>query len=116
MVAPNTVHQSGQSRAFVEHTPFNGVNRLFLTLDQYYVQFENGSLTLFPMPTEGTVMEASTAALVWSDMMEDSIIDVFKAICKALELYTDEPGQAYKQGYAEGQTAVYKEWNEHLRG
>lgn len=115
MTAPNVTHQSGHARAFIEHTPFNLTNRLFVMHEGYIVTFEkNGMLTVSALD-ENLVANDGQALLVWGDQLEDTIIDIFKAIAKALELYSDEPGQAYKQGFAEGQTSVYREWNASLR-
>jgi hypothetical protein len=115
MTAPNISHQSGHARAFIDHDPMSMTNLLYVMHEEYMVEFKDGSIVMTRSP-EGIAPNRDSAVMVWTDMVEDTIVDIFKAIGKALEIYSDEPSQAYKQGFAEGQVAVYKEWNESLRG
>lgn len=115
MTAPNIAHQSGHARAFIEHSPFNMTNALFVMHEGLMVTFEQGGMILRERPSEGMCLDSKFAMVEWTDILEDPIIDIFRAIGKALEIYSDEPERAYKQGYAEGQTAIMREWNESLR-
>lgn len=116
MTAPNKSHQSGHARAFIDHDPLTMVNNLYVMHEQQMVVFgKGGSITLVPL-IEGLQASLSDCVVSWTDPLEDTIVDIFKAIGKALEIYSDEPSQAYKQGFAEGQAAVLREWNESLRG
>lgn len=115
MTSVGKAHQSGHARAFIEYEPFNMQNRLYLMDGEYVVTYSPGGGLLMNTVPEGYKMGPELAIMSWGDVFEDKLIDMFKAVAKALEIYDDEPGQAYKQGFAEGQTAVYKEWNESLR-
>lgn len=115
MTSPNKSHQSGHARAFIDHDPLTMMNRLYVMHEQYMVELKNGDIYMTPL-VEGLTPTVDTCILAWTDTVEDTIVDIFKAIGKALEVYSDEPSQAYKQGFAEGQAAVLREWNESLRG
>jgi hypothetical protein len=89
---------------------------LYVMLEDHVVSFEKGAMVAKKLNlNEGSVMDDDYACLVWSEQLEDTIVDIFKAIGKALDIYSDEPGQAYKQGFAEGEAKVLREWNESLR-
>lgn len=90
-------------------------NQLYVMHEQQMVTFHKGAVRLTPM-IEGLRAAEADCIVTWTDPLEDVIVDIFKAIGKALEIYSDEPSQAYKQGFAEGQAAVLREWNESLRG
>ena len=117
MTAPNISHQSGHARAFIDHDPVSMGNRLYVMHEQHIVQFKDGAIYFTPLQ-EGVYLgnQEGKPFAAWTDPVEDTIIDIFKAVAKALEIYSDEPSQAYKQGFAEGQAAVLREWNESLRG
>ena len=85
---------------------------MYLTTEDHYITFEGGGNIVHHPMEEGVMMDQSQAALIWSWNFDDDVIDVFKAICKALDLYNEEPGLAYKQGLAEGRAEVYKEWKD----
>jgi hypothetical protein len=115
MVAVNTPFQSGRYRAYIDWSPHSNSHKLFINdEDGYYITFKDGML-IMNSKTEGTMVGSDLAALEWMDRYEDQVVDMFKAVAKALEIYDDGPGQAYKQGLAEGKAEVYKEWNESLR-
>lgn len=115
MTAPNKSHQSGHARAFIDYEPMSASNKLYVMHEQDIVGFKDGAIFLTPI-TEGFLPSQDSCIVAWTDPVEDTIVDIFKAIGKALEIYSDEPSQAYKQGFAEGQAAVLREWNESLRG
>jgi len=115
VTAPNKSHQSGHARAFIDHDPMSMSNQLYVMHEQQMVTFHKGAVRLTPM-IEGLRAAEADCIVTWTDPLEDVIVDIFKAIGKALEIYSDEPSQAYKQGFAEGQAAVLREWNESLRG
>ena len=116
MVAPNQLFQSGRARAFLQHEPWSMTYRLYVSIEDDLLRFDNhGGIILEPME-EGVKPSNDNATLAWTENVEDEVVDVFKAICKALELYSEGPGQAYKQGFAEGEAKVLREWNESLRG
>lgn len=114
MVDVNRAHYSGHFRAYIRHEPFTGNNQLFLINESHVYTVEAGALVGRPIQ-EGVSFSPSEALFTWSDIVEDEIIDMFKAVGKALELYSDEPGKAYKQGFAEGEAKVLREWNAELK-
>lgn len=116
MASVNRSHQSGHARAFIDHEPFSMANRLFVYHEDHIItpSPSGGGLVFTPMD-EGVRPPITDAFTAWSDMVEDPVVDIFKAIGKALDIYSDEPSQAYKQGYAEGVAATLREWNESLR-
>lgn len=115
MVAPNQLFQSGRARAYITHEPWSMAYHLYVCLEDDLLRFtKDGSILLEPMQ-EGVMPNSENATLSWTELIEDEVVDVFKAICKALELYSEGPGQAYKQGFAEGEAKVLREWNESLR-
>ena len=115
MTAPNISHQSGHARVFIDHDPMSMNNRMYIVHERHIVRFKDGDLLFSPL-IDGVRSAGDEAALEWDELHEDSVIDIFKAIGKALEIYSDEPSQAYKQGFAEGESKVLREWNESLRG
>ena len=118
MTTANQRHQSGYATAYIKDELWSPGKDLYVTTGEgrYIVTFtEGGTLTMKPMD-QGVAFDSREAFISWAPEMEDTIIDIFKAIGKALDIYSDEPGQAYKQGYAEGQAAVLREWNNVLRG
>ena len=115
MTAPNISHQSGHARAYIDHEPYSMLNSMYVMHEQHAVTYENGCIVM-RLLQEGVLHGDAKPFLEWSDPVEDTIVDIFKAVGKALEIYSDAPSQAYKQGFAEGQAAVLREWNESLRG
>lgn len=115
MTSVNRLHQSGHARAFIVHEPHTDSNRMFVMHEGFVVQLQGDCMTM-SRAEEGTMATPDEAFCSWSGAVEDQVVDVFKAIAKALELYSDEPSQAFRQGYAEGESKVLREWNESLRG
>jgi hypothetical protein len=94
-----------------------GENTLYVTNEEYVLRFEGHTLIAERMPPTAIKLDPEQhAMIVWSTAVEDSIVDMWKAIGKALDVYSDEPGKAYQQGFAEGEAKVLREWNEALRG
>ena len=116
MTSPNISHQSGNYRAYVETSPHQRENVLYLMKEDFVLSIADPSIKSALVIDEIRLDSETQSFFRWSDMLEDDLVDMWKAIGKALDVYSDEPGQAYKQGYAEGETKVLREWNETLRG
>jgi len=115
-MTPNIAHQSGHARAYIKQdwAAYSGP-QLFVTLgEDTTVVFDKGTLLLRTVQG-GTTPAPDEIALTWAEPLTDTIVDIFKAIGKALDIYSDEPSQAFKQGFAEGEAKVLREWNEDLR-
>lgn len=84
--------------------------KLHVSMDgNYAVTLSDGQMIITKVP-EGAMPSDDQSLLVWSPEFDETVVDIFKAICKALDLYSEEPGQAYKQGFAEGESKVLREW------
>ncbi len=116
-MTPNIAHQSGHYRAYIEANPMRDEYTLYVMKEDYVVTISDTGVTAMRVPVDGIKLDPETQSMMqWSGTVEDDIVDMWKAIGKALDVYSDEPGQAYKQGYAEGQNQVLRDWNEALRG
>lgn len=115
MTTPNKHHQSGNATAYLKDDWATSGMELYVRLsDNCCATFDKGNI-IMQQWTPGQTYGRDDVCLAWHITMEDNVIDMFKAIGKALDIYSDEPSQAYKQGYAEGEAKVLREWNESLR-
>ena len=114
MTSPNTPHQSGHWRAYIDTDPFGRKSTLFVMKDGDIARFYNQTLSIVVID-EAVRADDEHAMMVWDDVFEDDIVDMWKAIGKALDVYSDKPSQAYAQGFANGESKVLREWNESLR-
>lgn len=113
-MTPNKAHQSGHWRAYIDTSPVSRSAVLYVMNERHVATVDSPSMTL-AQPTEGTQLDDTEHAfLVWDEALEDDIVDMVKAIAKALDIYSDEPSQAYKQGFAEGEAKVLREWKDEL--
>lgn len=115
-MTPNIAHQSGHFRAYIETAPFHQKSTLYVFNEDSVVTIGNGGVSFETMPPEAQHLDTKHTFIEWSNHFEDDIVDMWKAVGKALDVYSDEPGKAYKQGLAEGEAKVLREWNESLRG
>ena len=109
MTTPNQVHQSGHARAYIEWHPSQRDHTVWLFSDDHVVTMSEDGLMLNPVPP-GAAAEDDQFFMKFAPEMEDKIIDFVKALAKAFDLYTEQPGTAYAQGYAEGEATVLREW------
>lgn len=115
MTSPNISHQSGHYRAFIETSPYQQESVLYVMKGEHVLSVVNPTITSMAPPSAITLDPKTQSFFQWSDILEEDLVDMWKAIGKALDVYSDEPALAYKQGYAEGQANVLREWNEDLR-
>lgn len=110
-MTPNVLHQSGSARAYIKQDPFSSMAySLFVSMDgNYVVTLNDGQMIVNKVP-EGTAVGSDQALLTWSMDFDETVVDIFKAICKSLDLYSDDPTEAYKRGLAEGESKVLREW------
>lgn len=116
MTSPNKQHQSGHARAYIKQEWNNLGSKLYVTLGDMpntCIIFDKGAI-LVKAISEAAALSSDDVCFEWGEMMDDTVVDIWKAIGKALEVYSDDPSQAYKQGYAEGESKVLREWNQSL--
>ena len=111
----NKTHQSGHWRAYIDTDPLGMEKRLFVMKEDVLAKFEGGGLVMLRRPQDGLSISDSESMMAWSEFFDDDILDMWKAIGKALDVWTEAPGRAYAQGFAEGEAKVLREWNESLR-
>ena len=112
----NKAHQSGHWRAYIDTDPLGMEKRLFVMKEDAVARFiTDGGLVMYRRD-ESLSLTDSEAMMSWSEYFDEDIIDMWKAIGKALDVWSETPGRAYAQGLAEGEAKVLREWNESLRG
>jgi len=115
MTNPNKPYQSGHWRAYIDTDPMGRKSTLFVMKDDNVAMIYEKGLSLVRMD-EAVKLNDDKALMEWDDFFEDDIIDMWKAVGKALDVYNDQPGRAYAQGLSEGRAEVLREWNDELRG